>query len=449
MISPRRVRLLRVQTVRLRQQMLFLLGGCMVGVAGVVMAIAAAAAERGFVHLIGPSSFLSLLITPLGFTGVAWMTRRYFPNTEGSGIPQAIAARKLWGREERSRLVGLRLGIGKIGLTLVGLLCGASIGREGPTVQVGASIMFAAGRFSPARQPGLILAGASAGIAAAFNTPLAGVIFGIEEMSRSFDERTNGLVIGTIVAAGIISTAALGNYTYFGVTSAVLGTAAGWAAVPVCGVLGGILAGLFSRTLVEVAKGLPGGIGPRLKRHPFLFAGACGLLVAICGIMSGNTVFGTGYGHVKAVLDSHQTLPLLFAPLKFVATTLSSIAGIPGGLFSPSLAVGAGIGYDVAQLVPHSSTGAIVLLGMVGYFSGVVQAPITAFVIVAEMTADNAMIVPLMATSLIGTLTARLFCEEGVYQILSRNYLRLYAPEQTTPAPGAAIARTPGDGVAR
>ena len=127
-----------------------------------------------------------------------------------------------------------------------------------------------------------------------------------------------------------------------------------------------------------------------------------GLLVAICGIVSGNSVFGTGYSHVKAVLDEHQTLPVLFAPLKFAATALSSIAGIPGGLFSPSLAVGAGIGYDVAQFLPGSSTGAIVLLGVVGYFAGVVQAPITAFVIVAEMTADNAMVVPLMATSLIG-----------------------------------------------
>ena len=130
---------------------------------------------------------------------------------------------------------------------------------------------------------------------------------------------------------------------------------------------------------------------------------------------------------------------MLFAPLKFAATALSSIAGIPGGLFSPSLAVGAGIGYDVAQFLPGSSTGAIVLLGVVGYFAGVVQAPITAFVIVAEMTADNAMVVPLMATSLIGTLTARLICEEGVYQILARNYLRRYTPEETTLAPDAAI----------
>ena len=403
----------------------------MVGLAGVVMALGASWAERGFARIIAPSDLLSLLITPLGFIAIAWMTRRYFPNTEGSGIPQAIAARKLYGHEERRSLVGLHLGIGKIFLTLLGLLCGASIGREGPTVQVGASIMFAAGRLWPSRQPGLILAGAAAGIAAAFNTPLAGVIFAIEEMSRSFDERTNGLVIGTIVAAGLVSMAALGNYTYFGVTSAVLGTAAGWSMVPICGVLGGILAGIFSRILVEMAKGLPGAIGPLLKRHPILFAGACGLLVAICGIVSGDTIFGTGYSHVKTVLDQHQSLPWLFCPLKFIATTLSSIAGIPGGLFSPSLAVGAGLGYDLARMVPWASTGAIVLLGMVGYFSGVVQAPITAFVIVAEMTADNGMIVPLMATSLIGTLTAKLFCPEGVYQILSRNYLQRYEPAPT------------------
>jgi chloride channel protein, CIC family len=443
-ISPHRARLLRLQTMRLWAQSWLLLGGCAIGVAGVVMALGAAAAERVFARIIHPAPEISLVLTPIGFVSLAWVTRKYFPNTEGSGIPQAIAARKLWGNSERARLVGLKLGIGKIALTLGGLLCGASIGREGPTVQVGASIMFAIGRLSPARQPGLILAGASAGIAAAFNTPLAGVIFGIEEMSRAFDERTNGLTIGAIIAAGIVSLAALGNYTYFGVSSTDIGTASGWLAVPVCGVVGGLAGGLFSRILVEVAKGPPGSMGPAIKRHPIGFAAACGLLVAVCGIVSGNTIFGTGYQHVKSVLDNGASLPILFAPLKFVATTLSSIAGIPGGLFSPSLAVGGGIGYDVARfLLPHAHLGAVVLLGMVGYFSGVVQAPITAFVIVAEMTADHAMIVPLMATSLIATATSKFFCPEGVYQILARNYYRLYAPEHVTPAPGAAIAATP------
>ncbi len=137
------------------------------------------------------------------------------------------------------------------------------------------------------------------------------------------------------------------------------------------------------------ASGLPSRAGRWLKRHPIGFALGCGLLVAICGLASGGTVFGTGYPQVKALIDTGAPLPLFFGLLKLVATALSSIAGSPGGLFSPSLAVGAGIGYDVARVFPGVPVSAVVLLGMVGYFSGVVQAPITAFAIVAEMTATT------------------------------------------------------------
>jgi H+/Cl- antiporter ClcA len=421
-------RFARVTRLRWQRGVVFLLGGCMVGLAGVVMALGAAAAERQFGRLLAMAPWSPLLVTPAGFASLAWLTRRFVPNSEGSGIPQAIAARKLWDQGARHRLVSLRIGLGKIALTLAGLLCGASIGREGPTVQVGASIMFTAGRLSPARQRGLILAGAAAGIAAAFNTPLAGVVFAIEEMSRAFDERANSLVIGAIVAAGIVSMALLGNYTYFGVTTANLGGGTGWIAVPACGLVGGFLGGIFSRALVAVAAGLPGRFGRACKRQPILFAAGCGLLVAVCGLASGDTIFGTGYQHIKAVIDHAAALPLGFGPLKMVATTLSSVAGIPGGLFSPSLAVGGGIGYDIARLLPGAPLGAIVILGMVGYFSGVVQAPITAFTIVAEMTADHNMIVPLMATSLIATAASRMICREGVYHILSRNYLPRGAP---------------------
>ena len=126
----------------------------------------------------------------------AYLTIRLFPNAQGSGIPQAIAARHLTDQTARESLVSMRIAIGKVILTLFGLLCGGSVGREGPTVQVGASIMFALGRVSPRRQPGLILAGAAAGVAAAFNTPMAGIVFGIEEMSRAFETRTSTLIIG-------------------------------------------------------------------------------------------------------------------------------------------------------------------------------------------------------------------------------------------------------------
>ncbi len=152
----------------------------------------------------------------------------------------------------------MRIAVGKIVLTLLALATGASAGREGPTVQVGASVMSSVGRIAGGRYQGLILAGSAAGVAAAFNTPLAGIVFAIEEMSRSFEQRTNGLVLTAVIVAGIASLALAGDYTYFGHTSASLTRIEDWAAVPLCGILGGLMGGLFSWSVVAVARGLPG-----------------------------------------------------------------------------------------------------------------------------------------------------------------------------------------------
>ena len=141
----------------------------------------------------------------------------------------------------RSRLLSLRLTVGKILLTLLGLACGASIGREGPTVQVGASIMLGAAKLGGmGRERGLILAGSAAGVAAAFNTPLAGIVFAIEEMSRAFESRTSGLVLIAVILAGLASLGLVGNYSYFGHSTSMLKVTIDWIAVLVCGVLGGI-----------------------------------------------------------------------------------------------------------------------------------------------------------------------------------------------------------------
>jgi H+/Cl- antiporter ClcA len=394
-------------------------------------------AQAAFQRLISRWRYASLVVTPLGIGIAAYVTRRFFPNSQGSGIPQAIAARQLWDQTARGTLVSIRIAIGKILLTLFGLLCGASIGREGPTVQVGASVMFAIGRLSPRRQPGLILAGAAAGVAAAFNTPLAGIIFGIEEMSRAFEARTSGLLIGGIVAAGLTSLALFGDYTYFGTTSATLQGPFSWLAVPVCGAAGGLMGGVFSRILIEVAHGLPGTVGRAIKRHPIPFAMLCGLGTAICGLASGDSIYGTGYGQVRALLEHGVPLPQSFGLLKMAATTLASISGIPGGIFSPSLAVGAGIGFNLSALFPGVPFEALILLGMVSYFAGVVQAPLTAFVIVTEMTGDHAMVLPLMAAAFIGFAASRLVCHEGVYHALSKNFLAAAATAVAPSVQGA------------
>jgi H+/Cl- antiporter ClcA len=443
-LTTRRMRQMRVVSWRWRRAAIFVLGGIVVGAAAVSVARAADRASELFQSVLVREPLIAFVLTPLGFAASIWFARRYFPNSGGSGIPQAIAARQLHGLAARERLVSLRIAVGKTLLLLLGLFCGASIGREGPTVQVGASIMFAVGRFSPRRQPGLILAGASAGVAAAFNTPLAGIVFGIEEMSRSFEARTSGIIIGAVIAAGLTSLSLQGDYTYFGTTGVVLGGALqAWLAVPVLGILGGLLGGGFSRIVILFGSGLPGRVGASIKRHPVVFAALCGLVVALCGLLSGGAVFGTGYTQARTLVQGNGDVPgVYYGVLKLIATVVSSISGIPGGIFAPSLSVGAGLGANVAALLPGAPTQALIVLGMVAYFAGVVQAPITAFVIVAEMTNDHALVVPLMLTSLIGFAVSRLVCPEGVYHALAHNFvaaetaLRLRATSVQAESPG-------------
>jgi H+/Cl- antiporter ClcA len=423
LLSHRYRRLFKVTSARWQRRAIFLLGGIAVGAAAVALAQLADLAQFGFSALVTKFHYASLLVTPAGFALSVFLTNRFFPNAQGSGIPQAMAARHLTDQAARHSLVSLRIAAGKIILTLFGLLCGASVGREGPTVQIGASIMFALGRFSPRRQPGLILAGAAAGVAAAFNTPLAGIVFGIEEMSRAFETRTSSLIVGAVISAGLTSLALMGNYTYFGTSAMSLRNGLDWLAIPVCGVVGGLAGGLFSRILIAAAQGFSNPAGRAIKRYPITFAALCGLAAALCGLASDGAIYGTGYAQVKAALESGSPLPGNFSALKFLATAFASISGMPGGIFAPSLAVGAGIGSEIAALFHGAPLAAIMLLGMVSYFAGVVQAPITAFVIVTEMTDNHTMVVPLMAAAWIAHACSRLICREGIYHALARGFV--------------------------
>ena len=323
----------------------------------------------------------------------------------------------------RGPLVSPKVAAGKILLLLLGLACGASSGREGPTVQVGAAVMFALGRFAPHRQPGLLIAGSAAGIAAAFNAPLAGIIFGIEEMSRSFEAKTSGLILATVIAAGLTSLAIVGDYTYFGTTADTFPFGPQWIALPVVGLTGGILGGVFSRILIMAGRGFPGRIGAAIKARPILFAALCGLGVALCGAIAQNSIFGTGYEQAKAILHGTSRLPWTFGSLKCVATILSSISGIPGGIFAPSLAVGAGLAENLHRVLPAVPIGVLTILGMVSYLSGVVQAPITSFVIVSEMTENHALVIPIMICALVANAASKLITPHGVYHTLAHRFM--------------------------
>jgi H+/Cl- antiporter ClcA len=425
----------RLARKRWTRHLLFVAGGVCVGLAAISMAFLADQAQTAFGQVLTHSRYWAVLITPLGFAVCMWLAIVVFPNSQGSGVPQVIAALRL-PHGDRGPLVSLRVGFGKVVVMTLGLLFGASTGREGPTIQVGGAIMAALGRFAPYRQPGFLLAGSAAGVAAAFNTPLAGIVFAIEELSRSFEMRKSGLIIGAIIAAGLTSLAIVGDYNYFGTTSATLPLGAAWFVVPVCAVLCGILGGLFSRILIRFALGIPGRAGASIRRHPVAFAAACGLGVALCGVMSHEHIFGTGYEQARAILhDGSGAVDYGFGGWKFVATLLSAISGIPGGIFAPSLAIGAGIASDLSLLFPQAPLGALVLIGMVSYLTGVVRAPITSFVITSEMTNDHSMVIPLMAAALIANAASQLVVSEGLYHALAKITLARFPTIAAADAP--------------
>nr|WP_029075770.1 chloride channel protein [Kaistia adipata] len=406
-----------------RRRIAFWVGAAMIGLVSVAFAFAADQAQLLFQWMTGKAIWLPLILAPLGFMLCAHLARTVFPGAAGSGIQQAIAACELNDAASRSRLLSLRVAVGKIFLTLIGIASGGSIGREGPTVQIGAAIMLKVGTIAGAdRARGLILAGSAAGISAAFNAPLAGIVFAIEEMSRSFEQKTAGLVLSAVIIAGLVSLGLVGNYDYFGQVSGSVKGVEGWLMVLFCGLFGGLAGALFGKAMLWGTRQIRIWTSAMPGRRTLLVAGLCGLAVAVIGLATGGSTFGTGYEHARSAIEG-ELLPWYFAPAKLVVTLLSSLSGIPGGIFAPSLAVGTGIG-SLLALVFGASAGVAALLGMAGYFAGVVQAPITAFVIILEMTADSADLIPIMCASVIGYSVSSLLVPQSLYHGLAEPLLK-------------------------
>jgi H+/Cl- antiporter ClcA len=400
-------------------------GAILVGLVALLFAQLANLAIAVFEARIASIRWLPLIVTPLGVMAIALATRRFTPQSKGSGIPQVIAAA---GNPEESlgTLISLRIGIAKLLMTAAGLFAGASVGREGPTVQVSAAIMAWVHRFFRVPiTPGVIIAGGAAGVAAAFNTPLAGVAFAIEELANAFEQRVAMLVMTAILIAGIVSLGIAGDYVYFGAMPHMLGLGRTLIIAPVAGVLGGLAGGLFARLVIALTFNRRRHLGP-LADQPILWAFLCGLAIAAIGIAT-QVTWGTGYAEAKAAIEGARET-LWFGPGKFAATLLSTIAGLPGGIFSPSLATGAGVGNLLCLLFPNDPRGAVVLLGMVAYFTGVVRAPLTAVIIIVEATASRGMILPLFASALIADNTAKLVCKDKLYHALSREFVSRASP---------------------
>jgi H+/Cl- antiporter ClcA len=393
------------------------LGAITIGLAALLFARLADTAGEMFGSMVDRIWWLPLAMTPAGFALIAWTTRRFAPEAAGSGIPQVIAAADN-PKRALTMLISLRAALLKGVLTITALLCGASVGREGPTVQISAAILGWYTRvFRTPMRASMLIAGGAAGVAAAFNTPLAGVTFAIEELADAYEQRVALLVMTTILIAGIVSLGLAGDYVYFGAVGEHLSVGAVLRVAPVAGVLGGLSGGLFARLMLTLGAARDRWI-PALRGRPVVWAFLCGLLVAVIGLVSGLT-WGTGYSAARAIIDGSNA-PWWFGPAKFTTTLATAVSGLPGGIFAPSLSAGAGLGGLLRLVFPDDPSGAVVLLGMVAYFTGVVRAPLTAVIIIVEATASRGLILPLFLSAVIAHAVSSLVCKERLYHGLAK-----------------------------
>lgn len=428
-----------------------LVGAVLAGAGALFFAVCDTGASRVAALVQREAPWAVFVIMPLGLGLILWLRDRFFPWTNGTGIPQTIAALQSGPGELRDRLLSLRVAAGKAVLTAIGLFSLLSIGREGPSVQLGACFMHWVSRWTafPRHlvERGLILGGGAAGIAAAFNAPVAGVVFAFEEIGRQFDKENLGTIVRTVVVACLVAGAVLGDYFFYGrvefgrVVPLEFASPGPWVAVLIIGLAGGLAGGLFAKALLMVAPPMKRAI----RRRPWTTALLVGTACAGMAWFSGGASVGTGYVQARSVImqgspeylgtlpaeeraamDSARESVGPWYALQRAGSTLMVLAtGIPGGLFDPSFSVGAGLGHVTAPwlTVTGATAQGIILLWVVAYFSGVVQSPMTAFIILVEMTGAVGFTLPLAAASIVAFEVSRRVCPVALYEALARDFL--------------------------
>ena len=408
-----------------REDQVFLVLTLLIGALTGLMAVAFILLTERFgsrLYPNGGATWHRLLFPVGGSLSMGYLLFRYFPEARGSGVVQTKAALHI-----RERSITARTAFGKFFCTSATLASGIPLGPEGPTVHVGAGIASVLGRhvgLRPEKVKALLPVAASAAIAAAFNTPLAAVLFALEEVVGEL----HAPVLGSVVLASATSWAMLrlllGNNPLFKVPQYELVNPWEFAIYAVLGVAGGFLSVAFSKLLLGMRERW----FMRLPRKTVWFQPVVGgTVVGLMGLFVPE-VLGVGYNHVGAVLNGEMAFKLmvLLLVLKLFAVTISYASGNAGGIFGPSLFLGAMLGGAIGSIAHHflpaytATPGAYALVGMGTAFAGIVRAPMTSIFMIFETTRDYAVIVPLMISNLVSFLIASRFQKETIFEGLAR-----------------------------
>jgi CIC family chloride channel protein len=427
----------------LRETQLFLVLTIVIGIlAGLAAVLFTVAIEQTSHRLFGlaPSRLRLFVIPPLMSITTGWLLARVFPDVRGSGVPQTEAAYQLAGG-----VIPAHVPLGKF---VTGVLCigsGHSLGREGPSVQIGAGLASVIGRWlqlSPRLVRDLVPVGAAGALAAAFNTPVAAVLFALEEIIGDLNAPLLGSTVVASVAAVIVERSILGNEPLFHVPTYRLVQPAELIAYAALGVLGGVLSLLFCKGLLAL-RALVLRMPPRTR----MFQPAIGGLIVGGMLLYSPAVMGVGYEYIDQALNGGLLIGTLatLSVLKLGATIVSYASGNAGGIFAPSLYLGAMSGGAVGMLVHRfapfatADPGAYALVGMGTLFAGIIRAPMTSVFMIFEITQDYQILVPLMVANMLSFAISRRYQPVSVYHALLQQD-GVHIPSPATRAP--ATART-------
>ncbi|OCA71989.1 chloride channel protein [Chryseobacterium artocarpi] len=377
-------------------------------------------------------AWMIFIIAPIGFVLSWWLVKEFAPNAKGSGIPQVMAAVELANPKEHKKirsLLSLKIIIFKIISSVVLVIGGGAVGREGPTIQIAGSVFRKVNEYLPEWWPkiskkNMIMTGAAAGLAAAFNTPLGGIVFAVEELSKTHINYFKTALFTAVIIAGLTAQTLAGSYLYLGYPKT--NDVSLMVMFPI--ILVAATAGILASQLSVIMLKINGWKKKTLKtdKANIVFLIICALIIASIAYFINHEILGSGKEIMERVLFTKDKHEDWYVPiLRMLGPALSFTSGGAGGIFAPALTAGASIGSVISGMIhlTANETNVVVLGGMVAFLTGITRAPFTSAIIVLEMTDRHSLIFHLMLAGMVSSIASILVSRHSLYDVLKVNFL--------------------------
>lgn len=410
----------------------FWLASVVVGLVAVGYAKLFSLAEQLSLAIHGVAAWSIFIIMPACMILAWWLVRRLAPGARGSGIPQVLAALELDKATENTKVPGLlslRIVLVKVASSILMVFGGAAIGREGPTIQISAAIFRKVNDLLPSWWPkvsrrNMILTGAAAGLAAAFNTPLGGIVFAVEELSKAHFSQFRTAIFTAVIIAGLTAVAIAGPYLYLGYPKIDNYSLSAFWGVMLVALVAGLLGALTSKSILLIFAWKD---RFRTVRQHLLYLLLCSLVLSSMIYFFTEQAMGSGKEVMTTTLFTSDKRVEWYLPLTRILGPISSFTtGASGGIFAPSLSAGASIGAVFSGWfgLGEANTNLLIVAGMVAFLTGITRSPFTSAILVLEMTDRHSLIFHLMAAGMVANIIARTIDHRSFYEHLKIRFLR-------------------------